>query len=173
MLKGNNELRVEIKLYSLLSLYITSIELPITRESFGSTVSGIKGLGFNGGGGAAPRRTIDSNAPPGTSNDDAPETDGQAVTGLPKWTSGGDAPMATATLPRRAGKRWPRGKQVTPAVARGAVVSGDGGHTERGWLWRPSTTNFSDLVASTVSFDLAALRSSFDDELSDPCLCHR
>ena len=127
-----------------------------------------QGLGFSGGDGAAPRRTTDSNAPPGTSNDDAPETDGQAVTGLPKWTSGGDAPMATATLPRRAGsKRWPRGKQVTPAVARGAVVSGDGGHARRGWLWRPSTTNSSDPVASAASFDLAASGSSFGDELSD------
>jgi hypothetical protein len=114
---------------------------------------------------------------------------------------------ATATLPRRPGKRWrrsqsgrvaaahprpggndgcarrgkrgqqrrrwPRGTRVALAVARGAVVSGDGGHARRGWLRRPSTTNSSDPVVSAASFDLAASGSSFGVELSDTCLCHR
>jgi hypothetical protein len=62
---------------------------------------------------------------------------------------------------------------VAPAVARGAVVSGDGGHTRRGLLWRPLMINSSDLVASAASFDLAASKSSSGDELSGPCLCHR
>jgi hypothetical protein len=57
------------------------------------------------------------------------------------------------------------------AVARGAIVSGDGGHTKCGWLWCPSTTNSSDLVASAVSFDLVASGSSSGDGLSNPCLC--
>jgi hypothetical protein len=74
---------------------------------------------------------------------------------------------------RRKRRRGPRGARVAPAVARGVVVSGDGGHARHGWLWHPSTTNSSDPVASTASFDLAASGSSFGDELYDPCLCHR
>jgi hypothetical protein len=73
---------------------------------------------------------------------------------------------------RRQRQRWPRGARVALVVARGAVVSGDGGHTRRGWPWRPSTTNSSDPTASATSFDLAASESSSGDELSDPCLCH-
>jgi hypothetical protein len=61
---------------------------------------------------------------------------------------------------RRQRRRWPRGTRVAPAVARSAVVSGDGGHARRGWLWRSSTANSSDPVASTASFDLVASGSS-------------
>jgi hypothetical protein len=59
---------------------------------------------------------------------------------------------------------WPQETRVAPAIAQGAIVSSDGGHTRRGWLWRPSMTNSSDLAASGLSSG---------DELSDPCLCHR
>jgi hypothetical protein len=48
---------------------------------------------------------------------------------------------------RRQRRRWPRGTWAAPAIARGAVVSSDGGHVRRGWLSRPSTTNSSDPVA--------------------------
>jgi hypothetical protein len=68
---------------------------------------------------------------------------------------------------------WPRETRVTPVVARGAVVSGDGGHARHGWLWHPSVTNSSDSVASTTTFDLATSGLSSFDELFDPCLWHR
>lgn len=45
-------------------------------------------------GGAAPRRMTDGGAPLETSDDDAPEAGGQAVTVLPKQASGGGAPQA-------------------------------------------------------------------------------
>jgi hypothetical protein len=43
-------------------------------------------------GGAAPRRATDDGTPPGTSDSDAPELGGQAVTALPKRTGGDGAP---------------------------------------------------------------------------------
>jgi hypothetical protein len=103
-------------------LYITSPRLPITRRSSGQTVqsgradqvwAAIKtlprrqGLGFRvvavpsgvrattilgASGGTAPRRATDGDAPLGTSDDDALEVGGQAVTARPKRTGGGDAP---------------------------------------------------------------------------------
>jgi hypothetical protein len=102
-------------------------------------------------GGAASRWATDGGILPGTSDDDAHEADGQAVTALPKRTDVG-----------RYGGRARRGRlwRWPPREAWVAV-------------WRPSTTNSSDPVASTMSFDLAASRSSSGDELSDLCLCHR
>jgi hypothetical protein len=47
-------------------------------------------LGANSG--AAPRQATDGGAPPGTSDNDAPEAGGQAVTALSKRTDGGSAP---------------------------------------------------------------------------------
>jgi hypothetical protein len=113
----------------------------------------------------------------------------RAMATLPRWASKrwrrSRSGRAATTHPRPGGndgcarrgrrrqRRWPRDTRVALAVARGAVVSGDGGHARRGWLWRPSTTNSSDLVALASSFDIAASGSSSSNELSDLCLCHR
>jgi hypothetical protein len=101
------------------------------------------------------------------SGDDAPKADERRRHPRPSGNGG------CARRDRHRRRRWPRGVWVAPAVARGMVVSSDGDHTRHGWLWRSSTTNSSDPVASAASFDLAASRSSSGDELSDPCLCHR
>jgi hypothetical protein len=84
--------------------------------------------------------------------------------------SGGD------DLSRRDQCRWRRHSEAQVVMATVTI---------RGGIWRqqfppmrriggcpPPMTTF-DLMASEVSFDLAALGSSSSDKLSDPCLCHR
>jgi hypothetical protein len=66
---------------------------------------------------------------------------------------GGRASDDSCARRGRLHQRWwrPRETRVAPTVARGTIISDDGGHARRGWVQRPSMTNFSNLVASTAS----------------------
>jgi hypothetical protein len=114
-----------------------------------TVLSSVSGGDPEASGSAAPRRATDGGALLGLSDGDAPEAATQAATALPKPTSGGGASQARWRwrLRDRLRKRqwWPCEKRVAPAVARGAVVSGDDGHAR--WV-------------AMASFDVQLLGSS-------------